>query len=169
MKKSILTLIAIAICTVASAKDIKTLVITPNPQMHCESCENKIKNALRFEKGVKEITTSIEQQTITVKYDADKISESSIVEALAKANYTPAQPVVVESAKSEATCCKGEVKTEGKAPCCKEEAPEVGSPASCCKAKEVGTKAEGGCCKATAACQGAAKACCNDKKTCNTK
>ena len=36
-----------------SAKDIKTVVVTTQPQMHCENCEKKIKGNLRFEKGIK--------------------------------------------------------------------------------------------------------------------
>ena len=38
---------------VGLAKDIKTVVVTTQPQMHCSGCENKIKGNLRFEKGVK--------------------------------------------------------------------------------------------------------------------
>ncbi|MBR2200637.1 MAG: heavy-metal-associated domain-containing protein, partial [Bacteroidales bacterium] len=49
-----------------AGKDIKTLVLTTNPQMHCENCENKIKNNIRFEKGVKSIETDIAAQTVTI-------------------------------------------------------------------------------------------------------
>ena len=49
MKKTIITLTAALLCTVTTiAKDIKGLTLTTTPQMHCEGCENKIKNALRF-------------------------------------------------------------------------------------------------------------------------
>ena len=41
------------VAIVASAKDIKTVIFTTTPQMHCANCENKIKGNLRFEKGVK--------------------------------------------------------------------------------------------------------------------
>lgn len=88
MKKTIITLAAALLCAVtAIAKDIKTLTLTTTPQMHCEGCENKIKNALRFEKGVKSIDTDIPTQTVTVSYDADKTTESHLTEALAKAGY----------------------------------------------------------------------------------
>lgn len=46
--------------------------------MHCENCENKIKGNLRFEKGIKEIVTHIDAQTVTIKYDADKTSEETV-------------------------------------------------------------------------------------------
>lgn len=48
------------------------MVFTTTPQMHCAVCENKIKNNLRFEKGIKNIETSVPNQTVTVKYNADK-------------------------------------------------------------------------------------------------
>ena len=59
MKKLILLTAMLLTMTVGLAKDIKTLVVTTTPPMHCESCENKIKGNLRFEKGVKKIETSI--------------------------------------------------------------------------------------------------------------
>ena len=53
-------------------REIKTVFFTTTPQMHCAACENKIKNNLRFEKGIKNIETSVPDQTVTVKYNADK-------------------------------------------------------------------------------------------------
>ncbi len=53
-------------------REIKTVFFTTTPQMHCAACENKIKNNLRFEKGIKSIETSVPDQTVTVKYNADK-------------------------------------------------------------------------------------------------
>lgn len=72
----------------ASAKDIKTVVLTPNPQMHCANCENKVKNNLKYLKGIKSINTSVEKQTITVEYDAEKTNVNKIQESLEKAKYT---------------------------------------------------------------------------------
>lgn len=71
-----------------AAKDIKTVVFTTNPQMHCENCENKIKNNVRFVKGVKSIETNVEKQTVTIKYDADKTSPDKISSGFAKIGYT---------------------------------------------------------------------------------
>lgn len=53
-------------------REIKTVVFTTTPQMHCEASENEIKSNLRFEKGIKSIETSVPNQTVTVKYNADK-------------------------------------------------------------------------------------------------
>ena len=68
-------------------KDIKTVVVTTQPQMHCENCEKKIKGNLRFEKGVKEIKCDIEGQRVTITYDADKTNAEAIIKSFEKFGY----------------------------------------------------------------------------------
>ena len=70
-----------------AAKDIKKVVVTTTPIMHCENCENKIKKGMRFVKGVKKIDTSVPDQTVTITYDADKNSEEAIIKAFDKIGY----------------------------------------------------------------------------------
>lgn len=63
--KKIMTVTAMLVFAISMfAKDIKTVVFTTLPQMHCENCENKIKGNLRFEKGIKQITTSVPDQKL---------------------------------------------------------------------------------------------------------
>lgn len=88
MKRRILFIVMAAFAVAGMAKDIKTAVFTTSPQMHCENCENKIKSNLRFEKGVKAIETSIEKQTVTVKYDADKTTVDTLLKGFTKFGYT---------------------------------------------------------------------------------
>jgi Cation transport ATPase len=88
MKKYIL-LFALMLASVAGfAKDIKTVVVTTTPQMHCANCENKIKSNLRFEKGVKKIDTSIPDQTVTIQYDADKTTPVKLLQGFTKFGYS---------------------------------------------------------------------------------
>ena len=87
MKKVLLLLIAAITMTIASAKDIKTVVLTTDPQMHCESCEKRIKENIRFEKGVKKIVTDVEHQTVTITYDADKTTVENIIKGFEKIKY----------------------------------------------------------------------------------
>jgi len=66
-------MISLELCEISLVfREIKTVFFTTTPQMHCVACENKIKNNLRFEKGIKNIETSVPNQTVTVKYNADK-------------------------------------------------------------------------------------------------
>ena len=87
MKKSILLIALMLAAAVSFAKDIKTVQLTTTPQMHCENCEKKIKGNLRFEKGVKKIDTSIPDQTVTIKYDADKTTVEKLIKAFPKFGY----------------------------------------------------------------------------------
>ena len=89
MKRIILlftTMMLVAL--LAAAKDIQTVVVTTTPQMHCENCENRIKNNLRFEKGIKKIETDVEKQTVTITYDADKTTVENILKGFEKFKYS---------------------------------------------------------------------------------
>ncbi len=87
MRKTIMTLTIALMAVAAQAKDIKTVIFTTQPQMHCAGCEKKIKGNLRYEKGVKGIDTNVEQQKVTVKYDADKTSTDKLQKAFEKIGY----------------------------------------------------------------------------------
>ena len=87
MRKFILSFMLLAGAVMVSAKDMKTLVVTTNPKMSCQNCENKIKGNLRFEKGIHKIETDLKNQTVTVTYDADKTNETKIAEAFGKIKY----------------------------------------------------------------------------------
>lgn len=89
MRRKISIIVAAIAISVGSlmAKDIQTLTVTTQPQMHCAACETRIKNFLKFEKGIKKIETNIAAQKVTVTYDADKISEKSIIETFNKNKY----------------------------------------------------------------------------------
>ena len=81
------------------AKDIKTVVFTTQPQMHCQNCENRIKGNVRFVKGVKQIETNVEKQTVTIQYDADKTTPAKIQEGFKKIGYEAKQVVKKEEKK----------------------------------------------------------------------
>ena len=80
-------LFALAFASVCFAKDIKTVVLTTNPQMHCANCEKKIKENIRFEKGIKSIKTNLNEKTVTIEYDADKTTVPAIIEGFKKIKY----------------------------------------------------------------------------------
>ena len=87
MKRLSFIIFALSVSTMLFAKDIKTVVVTTQPQMHCASCENKIKGNLRFEKGVKQIECDIPKQRVTVTYDADKTTPETIIKGFEKFGY----------------------------------------------------------------------------------
>lgn len=103
MRKVIMTLAIALMGVAAQAKDIKTVIFTTQPQMHCAGCEKKIKGNLRYEKGVKRIDTNVEQQKVTVKYDADKTSAETLQEAFKKFGYEARQVKADEKVKRDNT------------------------------------------------------------------
>ena len=114
MRKIMTVMAMLTVAIGMFAKDIKTVVFTTNPQMHCENCENKIKGNLRFEKGIKEITTSVPDQKVTIKYDADKTTPDNIIKGFAKIGYTA---TAVTSEAKKGGCCKNKANAE-KGDCC---------------------------------------------------
>lgn len=110
------------------AKTIKEFVVTTQPQMSCQNCENKIKKNLRFEKGVTNIRTDLQNQLVVVTYDADKTNEENITKAFGKLDYqvTPVSPSEAAATqpsaapKEKGACpnqgtCKDKKKCDGKA------------------------------------------------------
>lgn len=92
MKKVLSTFVLLFAAMTMQAKDIKTLVVTTQPEMHCQNCEQRIKGSLRFEKGVKGIETNLKTKTVTVTYDADKTTPEQLVKGFKKCGYE-AKPV----------------------------------------------------------------------------
>lgn len=87
MKKTMLMTAMVLAAMSVAAKDIKKLVVTTTPIMYCENCENKVKNGMRFVKGVKKIETSVSDQTVTITYDADKNNEENIIKSFGQIGY----------------------------------------------------------------------------------
>ena len=86
--KLIAIMAAVCFTSTCFAKDIKIVVLNTDPQMHGANCESKIKNNIRFEKGIKEIETNLADKTVTIKYDADKTTVEKIIAGFAKIHYT---------------------------------------------------------------------------------
>ena len=85
--KQILIAIMTSLLLIAGGKEMRVAVLTPTPQMHCASCENKIKGNMRFEKGVTKIETNIEAQTVTITYDGSKTDVKALQAGMKKIGY----------------------------------------------------------------------------------
>ena len=79
--------VTLAFATACFAKDIKTVVLKTQPEMHCANCEKKIKENIRFEKGIKSITTNLKDKTVTIEYDAEKTNVQDIIKGFKKIKY----------------------------------------------------------------------------------
>lgn len=87
MKKSLIAAFMLVIAGKTFAATADTLTVTTLPQMHCENCEKKIKSNIRFVKGTKKIETSVDDQKVTIVYDARKAKYDDFVEAFKKIGY----------------------------------------------------------------------------------
>lgn len=83
--KLLITLFALLLGVGGS--NLRVLILTPSPQMHCESCENKIKSNIRFEKGVKKVETNLERQEVTITYNPKKNNVEGLRAAMKKIGY----------------------------------------------------------------------------------
>ena len=72
--------------TVKPSKKAKAEIreVTFNVHLHCNSCVKKIQENIAFEKGVKDLKVSLEEQTVYVKYDASKTNEEVLKNAIIK-------------------------------------------------------------------------------------
>ena len=85
--RMIMLALAVGMSVASFAKDIRTVVLTTAPQMHCENCENRIKSNIRFVKGTKQISTSLEEQKVTIVYNSKKANYDDFVAAFKKIGY----------------------------------------------------------------------------------
>jgi len=165
MKKLLFAAVMLFVAVMANAKDIKTVVLTTDPIMHCANCEAKIKENLKYCKGIKSIETNVADQTVTIQYDADKTSPDAFVQSLKKANYkaTEKKACAKQSCSGEKNSC-GKCKNGEEKACsaekksCDGKCKSQGEQKSCCK--EGKKESCDGKCKS----QGEQKSCCKEGK-----
>ena len=66
----------------------KTEQVVFSVNMHCENCEQKVKKNIPYEKGVKDLTTNLEKQLVTIRYQTDKTDRAKLKKAIEKLGYT---------------------------------------------------------------------------------
>lgn len=71
----------------ASRKKAEIKEVIFNVHLHCENCVKKVQENIAFEKGVKDLKISLEDQTVAIKYDAAKTSEEVLKAAIVKLGY----------------------------------------------------------------------------------
>ena len=87
MKKLILLTFALFLAVLTQAQNVKEVVFTTEPEIHCESCVKRIKTNIRFEKGVKAINPDLNTKLVTIQYDSEKTNPENLIKAFAKINY----------------------------------------------------------------------------------
>lgn len=57
------------------------------PDISCGGCANGIKNALGKVAGINQVEVDIQAKTVDIKYDANTVRESQIIDVLDDAGY----------------------------------------------------------------------------------
>lgn len=156
MKSLFITMLAMLFAFGANA-EVKKAVFTVNPKMSCQNCENKIKSNLRFEKGVKNIETSLDDQTVTVTYDDTKTTPEKLTAGLKKIGYA-ANPAATGACQK---TCAGDKKCDGKCSADKKCDGKCQKAEGCCKNAD--KKCDGNCQKAEGCCKDKAEKKCDGK------
>lgn len=65
--------------------EVKEVVF--NVHLHCNNCVKKTEENIAFEKGVKGLDVSLDNQTVAIKYDPSKTSEEALKAAIEKLGY----------------------------------------------------------------------------------
>lgn len=125
--KKLLTLLCCAflICGAAYAEN-KTVTFTVDPPLVCNNCENKVKENIRFEKGVKAVKPSAKKGIVEVTYDDKKTDVGALKEGFKKIGYNASELEPTVCPEAPAPCC-----SESPAPACCTESPAQG----CCNQK----------------------------------
>ena len=61
--------------------------VTFHVHLHCANCVKKVEENIAFEKGVKDLKVSLDNQTVYIKYDAAKTSEATLKAAIEELGY----------------------------------------------------------------------------------
>ncbi|MCH5319793.1 MAG: heavy-metal-associated domain-containing protein [Paramuribaculum sp.] len=101
--RKLMTVLLLAVFAVSFAADKTTAVFTLDHQMSTH-CEKKIKENLRFEKGVNTIEVSLEKNTITIDYNPKKTNPENLIEGFKKIGFN-ASEVGKASNVSDSGCC----------------------------------------------------------------
>ena len=56
--------------------------------MDCHNCEQKVMKNVPFEKGVKDLSTNLEKQLVTIKYQTNKTDKAKLQKSIEKLGFT---------------------------------------------------------------------------------
>lgn len=91
MKKFSILAIAIAVIGLSSftapkPKAAKKTVVFCST-VDCEHCEKKVKENISFEKGVKDLSVDLTDQTVKIVFDESKTDTTTLAKAIRKLGY----------------------------------------------------------------------------------
>lgn len=106
MKKTIF-IMSLLLTTLAIAQKNKEETVAIQTDMQCSMCENLIKEALIYTKGITKVETNLEKDIVVVVYKPQKTNPDAIRHAIAKVGYdADSIPAVRSEYEKLPACCK---------------------------------------------------------------
>ena len=65
----------------------------------CKNCVKKVEANLPYEKGIKDMKVTLDDQTVWIKYDANKTDKEKLAEAIRKLGYEAEEVIPEEQTK----------------------------------------------------------------------
>lgn len=100
--KKVIILGVLAMLAAGAYAENKTVTFKVNPPLVCSNCENKVKDNIRFEKGVKSVKPSAKKGVVEITYDDSKTNVETLKKGFKKIGYeaTPASSTQSSAKKS---------------------------------------------------------------------
>lgn len=80
-----------------------SLKVVGDPQLHCESCEQRVGRVLKTLAGIRQVSADASTQRIEVLFDPARLGESAIVDRLGLLGYTTETTVPATRSKTRQT------------------------------------------------------------------
>jgi mercuric ion binding protein len=105
--KKVIFIMSLLLTTVVFGQTKKEETITIKTDMQCSMCENIIKEALIYTKGIKQVETNLEKDLVVVVYKPKKTNPDAIRNVISKAGYdADSIPAVISEYEKLPACCK---------------------------------------------------------------
>ena len=62
--------------------------VTFSVNIHCNSCKQRLKRNIPFERGVADVNVSLERNTVYIKYNTKRTNVERLKQAIVKLNFT---------------------------------------------------------------------------------
>ena len=83
----LLMALTVAVAAPKEKKKANLAEVTFVTTVECKNCVNKVNASLPYETGVKDIKIKLEDQTVWIKYDADKTNVEKLAAAIKKLGF----------------------------------------------------------------------------------
>ena len=89
MKKILFTfgILSVALAISASKPKANRRTVVYRSTVECKNCRNKVMDNIAFEKGVKDVSVDLAEQTVEIVFDETKTDTLALAKAIRKLGY----------------------------------------------------------------------------------